>query len=56
MAIHLHAWLSLVASEAGAQFHRPTLRLLPLSLTVCSLVISTCSGRMQLTMIWNHLI
>ena len=40
MAIRLHAWLSLVASEAGAPFHRPTLRLLPLSLAVCSLVIS----------------
>ena len=49
MAIHLHAWLSLVASEAGAPFHRPTLRLLPLSLAVCSLVISY-----YLHMQWPH--
>ena len=49
MAIRLHAWLSLVASEAGAPFHRPTLRLLPLSLAVCSLVISY-----YLHMQWPH--
>ena len=49
MATRLHAWLSLVASEAGAPFHRPTLRLLPLSLAVCSLVISY-----YLHMQWPH--